>query len=813
MTTEELLSQESTAVLDEDRWVDPDLARLARRAATEGMVLLHNEDVLPLAEGQSVAVFGRGQVDWMAAGYGSGGDVNAAYITTLLESLEQAQVPVNTEVADAYRAWCADHPIDHGTWGNWPHSYPEMPLPEGLVEQAAATSDVAVVVVGRAAGEDRDNTLTPGSWFLTDEEHAMLEAVTAGFDRTVVVVNTGNMLDFAWVEQYRPTAVLLAWLGGMEGGRAVADVLTGVSEPGGRLTATIARRYEDHPTAANFGHDEFDNYAEDVFVGYRWFETFAPETVMFPFGYGLGYTDFAIAVEDVAGDEEMVHVSLTVTNTGNRPGRHVVQVYASPADGHLSKPTRVLVAYGKCDVLQPGESQQVRVGFPVLALGSYDDSGATGHRHAWVLEPGDYDVLVGSNVRQAELVGTYRQSDLRVLRQLEEVAAVEPEHAFDRVVLNRRDDGTAEPAWEPVPTRTVDLADRILSRLPEAIGPAVAAGASFADVAAGRATLDEFIAQLDPHDLVPLCFGDLVMNSPLGAPGNAGALGGVSEALRRRGVPPVITTDGPSGLRLSTHAALLPCGVALASTWDPPLVEQLAKLHAQEMVRKGSDVLLSPGMNIHRDPLCGRNFEYFSEDPLISGKSASAVVQGVQSQGVSACPKHFAANNQEHRRTTHDSRVSQRALREIYLRGFEICVRESAPKNIMTSYNKINGVWGHYHYDLVTTVLRDEWGYRGNVVTDWWMQPSPDPHFPALRDSAYRIRAQVDVLMPGEAKPTGSGQFDDAIQEGLQAPDGLTLGELQRTARNVLQQVLDNRAAMDREFPIEAPPRRPRGRL
>ena len=273
----------------------------------------------------------------------------------------------------------------------------------------------------------------------------------------------------------------------------------------------------------------------------------------------------------------------------------------------------------------------------------------------------------------------------------------------------------------------------------------------------------------------------------------------MSESLRAKGVPPVTTTDGPSGLRLSAYASLLPSGTALASTWNADLVRELAALHGEEMLRKGSDVLLSPGMNIHRDPLCGRNFEYFSEDPLITGRMAAAIVQGVQTAGVSACPKHFAANNQETNRTRHDSRVSERALREIYLRGFEICIREAKPKTLMTSYNQINGVWAHYHHDLVTTVLRDEWGYEGVVITDWWMEEAVDPDFPALEDNAYRVRAQVDVLMPGGVKTEAGPQdyADDTILQSLAREGGLTRGELQRTARNVLGLALALKPVID----------------
>lgn len=789
--THALLSQSTTSVLDEDRWVDPELARSARELAARGTVMLRNDGTLPLEQGSEVALFGRTQKDWIAVGYGSGGDVNAPYVTNLLDALrEGGAVAVDEELAARYEAWSVQSPADPGEeWGQWPRHFPEPPLEEAAVREAARRSRIAVVVIGRAAGEDRDNVLEPGAYYLTNAEKQLLAQVTNTFEKTIALIDTGNVIDLGWLEDYPLAAVLLAWSGGMEGGRAVADVLTGAAEPGGRLTDTIARRYEDYPSAGHFGDPEVTEYVEDVFVGYRYFETFAPERVLFPFGFGLGYTTFDLALGTVSLDDGIVSVPTTVTNTGRRSGSEVVQVYVQSPDGALSTPARSLAAFARTLELEPGGSQQLLLGVPLDELASYDDSGATGHRSAWVLPAGEYRIFVGPDVRRAELVGSFHLADLRVVRQLEEVAAVRPEHGFARMVRGRDEDGRARVGWEPVPTARVDLAQRILDRLPQALEPVEDPAARFEDLAAGLLTLEEFVARLTPDELASLAYGHIVMDSPLGAPGNAGALGGVTEALRSRGIPPVTTTDGPSGLRLAAHAALLPCGTALASSWDPQAVRKLAALHGQEMVRKGSDVILSPGMNIHRDPLCGRNFEYFSEDPVLTGAMGAAVVAGVQSQGVSACPKHFAANNQETQRSVSDSRVSERALREIYLRGFEIMVREAAPQNLMTSYNRINGVWGHYHYDLVTTVLRGEWGFEGNVVTDWWMRSAQDPLFPALRDSAYRVRAQVDVLMPGSEVHFGTTR-EDAIIDSFGREGGLTLGEMQRTAANVLRYLL-----------------------
>lgn len=785
-------SQYSTSVdAGADRHVDPELAAHLRKLAARGSVLLRNDhSVLPLAAGARVALFGRVQKDWIAVGYGSGGDVNEPYTTNLLDSLrETGAVQVDEELAERYEAFSRENPADPGTvWGKWPTHYPELELSVDEVRAAAGRNDVAIVVIGRAAGEDRDAELVPGSYYLTEAEQTLLEQVTAAFERTVVVVDTGNLMDLAWAEELDIDGLLIAWAGGMEAGNAVADVLTGAVEPGGRLTATVSRRYEDCPAAENFGDAVATNYVEDVFVGYRYFETFAPEAVQYPFGFGLGYTTFdhsALSLEEQP--DGSLRVLAVVTNTGHRSGSEVVQAYLETPDGALSRPARQLAAFARTPELAPGETVEVKLRVRLEDLASYDDSGVTGHRSAFVLEPGTYAVHVGHDVRRTRLAGTVDVPELRVIEQREEAAPVDPEHVFERIVARRGDDGEAKIAWEPVPTRTLSNRERIVERLPAARGPIDDAEAHFDQVLDGTLSVEDFTARLTPRELADLTYGDVTMDSPLGAAGNAGALGGVTARLRQRGITPAITTDGPSGLRLSAYASLLPCGTALASTWDPSAVQEMYTRHAQEMLRLGSDILLGPGMNIHRDPLCGRNFEYFSEDPLISGLTGAAFVRGIQSQGVAACPKHFAVNNQEFERIHVDARVSERALREIYLRNFRIMIEQSDPWVLMTSYNKVNGVWAHYHYDLVTTILRGEWGYTGLVITDWWMRMAQDPDFPGLRDSAYRVRAQVDVLMPGGTTHDSEVREDAVFECHGDSAESLTLGELQRTAANVLR--------------------------
>jgi len=328
--------------------------------------------------------------------------------------------------------------------------------------------------------------------------------------------------------------------------------------------------------------------------------------------------------------------------------------------------------------------------------------------------------------------------------------------------------------------------------LPEAIPLTGDRGWKLRDVKSGRITLDAFVGQLNITELEAISRGAYIMGHPLGARGNAGIFGGVTESLRKKGIPPVTATDGPSGIRLYDSCSLLPIGTLLACTFDRSLVETLYTAVAREMIRRGSDVLLAPGMNIHRNPLCGRNFEYFSEDPYLTGRMAAAVVRGIQSQGVSACPKHFACNNQETNRNGTDSILSERALREIYLKGFEICVKLAKPKNLMTCYNKVNGVWGHYHFDLVKTILRGEWSFTGNVMTDWWMQYAASPEFPKLSGNAYRVRSGVDLLMPGgRSFHDKTNRPDGTLLATYGKKGGITLGEMQETAKNVLRCVME----------------------
>lgn len=791
------LSQKEGRRTADRRAVTPGMPELLRRAAAQGAVLLKNDGALPLGRGETISLFGRVQRDWFYTGYGSGGDVNKPYAVNLLEGVRNCGVlRLNEELAAIYEAWCERNPVHHGVWGRWPRCYPEMQLAPELVGRAAEVSQVAIVVIGRSSGEDRENALEQGSFYLTEAEERMLSLVTARFDKTVVLLNIGSVMDLSWIEAYedRISAALVVWQGGMESGNAAADLLCGAQTPCGRLTDTIARSYESYPSSTNFGNKEYNCYEEDVYVGYRWFETFRQQDVLYPFGYGLSYTSFSVAFEGAEQEEDGFLVRCMAANTGARfAGRETVQLYLEKPCGVLGNPFRVLAGFAKTKLLAPGEEQCLSIFVPMERLSSYDDSGKTGFRSAYVVEKGVYGFALGGNVRDAQRVWAYEQPETVVLEQLREVAA--PVEAF-QVIAARVEDGIRYPVREPVHTRTTQLRQIILDALPQGQQITGDQGYRLSDVKEGRVTMDAFVAQLNLKELEAITRGAYTMNSPLGASGNAGVFAGVLPSLRKKGIPPVTTTDGPSGIRLKSTCSLLPIGTLLACTFDESLVREVYAALGREMREKGSDVLLAPGMNIHRNPLCGRNFEYYSEDPFLTGKIAAAAVKGLQSTGVSACPKHFACNNQEYCRNVNDSRLSERALREIYLKGFEICVKEAKPQNIMTSYNKINGVWGHYQYELCTMILRREWGYEGCVMTDWWMKPSHSPEFPSLRDNGYRVRAQVDVLMPG-GKRAGLKISDGTLLETYGKINGMTLGELQRSAKNVLRFAMQS-AAMER---------------
>ncbi|MBP5266787.1 MAG: glycoside hydrolase family 3 C-terminal domain-containing protein, partial [Lachnospiraceae bacterium] len=673
------LSQEENIPVGE-RYVTPGMPEQIRSLAEEGIVLLKNEgNVLPIRSDQTVSVFGRIQHDWFYVGYGSGGDVHAVYERSFFQGLEQAGITYNQKLKDIYDAWCSEpeHVPDHGYWGHWPYHHAEMPLDQQVVSDAAAASDVALVIIGRAAGEDRENKLEAGCYYLTDIEKDMLSKVTTTFAHTVVIMDCGNIVDMAFLDDYKVDGVVYAWQLGMENANALANVLSGKVSPSGKLTDTIAKTYEDYPSSANFGEREYNNYVEDIYVGYRYFTTFAKEDIRYPFGFGLSYTTFALeclGLDVSEGANGTYTLRVGVTNTGDCAGKEVVQVYAEAPQGKLGKAKRVLAGFAKTKLLAPGERTEVAVIFTEAELASFDDSGVTGHKDCFLLEAGTYRFYVGTDCLCEEVAYEQTYAEDKVIEQCEEVCIPAVDKGFDVLHPLGKDKVSVAANGKTYPAAAIalgsrDLKQRILDRMPEEIAPTKDTGIKLIDVKQGKASLDAFIAQLSDVDLINLTRGEGPMNSALGVPGNAGAFGGITESLRNKGIPALITADGPAGLRIRRFTTLLPCGTAIACSWNLPLVEETFVKVGEEAKHFGVDVNLAPGMNIHRNPLCGRNFEYYAEDPLLSGRVAAACVRGLQEGGTSSCPKHFACNNQETNRNHNDSRVSMRALREIYLKN------------------------------------------------------------------------------------------------------------------------------------------------
>lgn len=772
-----------------ERDIFGNMPELIRKSAAEGIVLLKNNNALPYSLDTKISVFGRCQLDYFYVGYGSGGDVNAPYFVNIVDGIKNAGGKLNEWLLEYYKNYCKENPAPHGFWGHWPMNFEEPSLDDETVKKASEESDAALIVIGRAAGEDRENTLTKGSYYLTDEERRLIDQVCKNFSNVTVLLDCGNVMDMSWILDYndRLRGIVYAWQGGMESGNAVADVLYGKVNPSGKLTDTIAVKYEDYPSAKHFGGKLFNTYVEDIFVGYRYFETFAKEKALFPFGFGLSYTNFDIEVLDFIEEKDKINIEIEVTNIGKVSGKEVVELYARCPQGKLSKPLMSLVAFDKTKELNPNESEKLTLSVPIYSLASFDDTGVTGHKYSYILEKGEYKFFIGENVRDVDEIGSIKYKEDKVLETLKAVCA--PKEYIDRIVAFEVN-ASFIPKKVALKPEKPYLRERILKNLPKEQGHIVH-NFNFSQVRNGEISVEKFVSSLTNQELEALTRGEGGMDSSYGVAGNAGAFGGIIPKLNEKGIPAIITTDGPAGIRIRKYTSLIPCGTALASSFNTKLVEELATEMGKELRNAGSNVLLAPGMNIHRNVLCGRNFEYFSEDPLLTGKMASAYVKGIQSSGGSACPKHFACNNQEADRTINDSIVSQRALREIYLKGFEICVKEAKPLNIMTSYNKINGVWSHYNYDLVTTVLRNEWGFDGSVMTDWWMKHSQSHEFPNLRDNAYRIRSQVDVYMPGSFKRTEKKyKADNSLLETIGLKNGITRGELERSAINVLNMIL-----------------------
>ena len=775
---------QTTKTLDWDKYL-----KTAAQVVSEGIVMLKNEhQALPLKPHEEIALFGRIQFHYYKSGTGSGGMVNVSKVTNIVDGLQESGIKLNQELLDVYHKWDNENPFDLGDgWGKEPWSQKERPLEDSLAARAAKRCQTAIAVIGRTAGEEQDNSLTEGSFLLSSDEKQMLTTVRRHFSKMIVLLNVGNIIDMNELLEIAPDAILYVWQGGMTGGTGTADVLTGKISPCGKLTDTIAKHVEDYPSAPYFGDPVRNFYSEDIYVGYRYFETFAPDKVLYPFGFGLSYTTFQIKTNDITELSDKWNFIITVTNTGSCSGKEVVQIYCEAPQGKLGKPVRVLCGYEKTNTLSPGESQTVTISVSKTQTASYDDSGISGHAHCFILEEGDYHFYVGTDVRHAVKTYTCTQNGTLVISSHQQALA--PVEAFERIKPVLSTDGY-EPQMEPVPLSEVDETKRRLENLPKEIPFTGDRGIRLCDVRKGTHTMEEFIAQMTDYDLACVIRGE-GMNSPRVTAGTASAFGGVSQELEALGVPCGCCDDGPSGMRLDcgTKAFSLPNGTMMACTFNRTLLTELFALTGLEMIANKVDCLLGPGMNIHRHPLNGRNFEYFSEDPYLTGTIASAQLHGLHQSGVTGTIKHFCGNNQETNRHDTNGVISERALREIYLKGFEIAVKEGHADSVMTTYGPINGVWTAGSFDLTTQILRNDWVFTGFTMTDWWANINRRGQAVDKSDFAAMAIAQNDVYMVCAI----GAENDDNILASLENGT-LQRSELQRNAANICRFLMNTQA-------------------
>ncbi len=796
-------SKEITALEKENR-------NVARKAAAEGIVLLHNDGVLPLKE-KEIAVFGGGASYTMKGGTGSG-DVNERESVSVLQGLRNAGFIIANEdwlsdydkrYEEGHVAWrdsildVVSDP-DEQAFFEYYASHPfEMPKGRPISAEDFGDTKTAIYVLSRVCGEGADRTTEKGDYYPTDTELTELRAIASLGKQIVLLLNIGAPIDMQEICKIQEIkGIVLISQPGEDGGNAVADVLTGKETPSGKLTDTWAIDYHDFPIADTFSHQNGDIYNEKyeggIYVGYRYFDSFNVKP-LYPFGYGLSYTTFDVRGQGVFVNTERLQVIATVTNTGKTySGKDVVQVYATLPQRGMTKEFKRLCGFAKTKILAPGESQTLTIQFPAKALASFDEE-----RGAFVTEKGLYGIWTGDSSDNIELMGLLTVAEDAVI---EEVPAVCPlQQPLDEIEPDRELAKKMEQSWQK------EAVAKRLTAIPFAPTPERTAEYRMDDVdrmAHAKA------AGLSVEQMIPLCIGEItasqnyVGSSSIRVPGAAGE---TTSSLQGDGIAPVTMADGPAGLRLTReyevdasgkaltvsfgqsleggffirnkkesgntkyyqYCTAFPIGTMLAQTWNTDLVEEVGRAVAKEMEIFHISWWLAPGMNIHRNPLCGRNFEYYSEDPVVSGYIAAAMTNGVQDgNGTGTTIKHFACNNQEDNRMGSDSIISQRALREIYLRGFEIAVKLSQPMSIMTSYNLVNGVHSANNADLCTEVARKEWGFKGMIMTDWTTT------FPNGGSTPYEcIKAGNDLIMPGY-----QGDFDDinkAVEEGKLTEDEL----------------------------------------
>ena len=833
-------------------------AEISRELAGECMVLLENDGALPF-QAEKVALYGNGARATIKGGTGSGdvntrsnvnieqGFQNAGIEVTTTGWLDRQEARIK-EAKDSYLKWVKEEAAkkdvpEFAVTFDFPYKDPACELITKEDVEASET-DTAVYVIARNSGEGADRFDMAGDYRLYPEELENIKTVAAAYDKTTVVLNIGGVMDLSELKAVPGVnAVLLMTQLGNLGGDALLDVLTGKVPPSGKTTDTWAKHYMDYPSSAKFSHNESvhdEMYEDGIYVGYRYFDSFGVEPE-YCFGYGKSYTQFEIKAGEVTAEGDRIQIPVTVKNTGTEyAGKEVVQVYYSAPEGSLDKPYQELAAYTKTKLLAPGEEEQLAISFSAEQMASYSEQEA-----AWILEKGDYIIRVGNSSASTEIAGIVEVKEdikTKITKNLFALDTKLDEIRPEQKLAVRKEQETAATgvkAKKIVLDAAAILTETVSYQgIREEYHTDKTEKITMQDVLSGKATVEELVAQLSVEEMAELCVGTLradggtiVGNASYTVPGAAGDTSSVCK--ESRGVKNMILADGPAGLRLQPHfktkkdgtllpggevigdaytpfdpdldeneidnyyqyCTAIPIGWALAQSWNTELVEKAGDMVGSEMEQFHVDLWLAPAMNIHRNPLCGRNFEYYSEDPLVSGKTAAAMTKGVQKhKGKGTTIKHFAVNNQEDNRYFVNAHVSERALREIYLKGFEIAVRESQPMSIMTSYNLLNGIHTANSHDLIQGMARDEWGFEGTVMTDWFTSQNMPmitgkfkPIYP-ISASTGCIYAGNDMQMPGCQKNVDD--IVEAVTTGKEI-DGfkITKADLQYNAANVIRVV------------------------
>lgn len=775
--------------------------KISRKAATEGMVLLKNEHVLPLEKEQKVAIYGKGTARLIKGGTGSG-DVNAREVVSIQQGLDNQGVILVNRVAalqapvlyeQARSEWGREiQPLIEaagtGSSMGFLRVIKEHPFPEPSVNpirlEDVEKADVVIYVISRVSGEGRDRICEEGDYYLSQQEKQELELIEQHTENVVILLNIGGPIELKeLVENPKVKGILHISQAGMEAGNAVADVLTGKVTPSGKLTDTWAREYMDYPNSSTFSHNngnvETEKYEEGIYVGYRYFDSFGVMP-LFPFGYGLSYTKFEIQVMEIQCNDDENTISLTVTNTGIKyTGKEVVQIYAvMPQCGEVKEVQR-LIGYAKTALLAPGESQILQIKIPTKNFAVFNEQ-----ESGWIVEAGKYGILAGNSSCQTEIVGVVEVKETTMIERVQHICPLHQE--LNLLKASKKRTEAMYQRW----MRNAEAKGLIAVELKPTMEKYPVYVPTDLDAKACNVA-----GQLDDEEIISMLMGEIskgqdnlkenaLVESGIYVPGAAGETSCILE--EKYNIPAISMADGPAGLRVMRHydvdkstgliysqsitaalesglfakeyarenaeryymyATAIPIGSMLAQTWNTELLEEIGHMIGTEMEEFGIAWWLAPGMNIHRNPLCGRNFEYYSEDPWVSGMTAAAMIRGVQTvPGVGAVIKHFACNNQEDNRLGSDSIVSEKTLREIYLRGFEIAIRNAQPMGIMNSYNRINGIHADNSYDLDTVVVREEWGFQGIIMTDWTSTTEGN-------SVAYQCAmAGCDLIMPGHSK-------------------------------------------------------------